>query len=594
MVNTNEFNELIDDFNIKFCNNEFVFRKYQKETILFALETFFNGSNKALAIEAPTGFGKSMLAIIFAYVANQLGKKGYILASDLSLQSQYENDFERLKIGIHSIRGVDNYLCTENGEKYSLGDCTIRNVPSFQRKSMSCYKDCPYLSARDRAMMSDTSLLNYSYWLIQRNYVAKNMAEEPFTKRDFIVCDETHKVVDIVQNHFSPRIDIMTNQQLERLRQFILSKEFGTVRTRPAELTRTINALFREEKSEVLVQYLYEFENQLLSFLEKGDNIKEFIGKKYANREIPKDWKYGMKLIDDLKDWHCKFEDYNNIIKNTGLKSLIKNPSEESVTFNCLDESYLMQKHFHEESGFELMMSATLGDPKNFVKSIKVENSKVIRIKSTFDFEKSPIFAFTGKKMSFADKSDSFPWIIEKVKEIANIHEKDAGIVHTGSYAFSRDLYSALPTELRKRILFYTNTAEKKDCLNEFYNTENKILIGPSLITGIDLYNDRSRFQIFMKVPYASLADKFVAAKMADSNEWYSEKCIIEILQGIGRSIRHENDWAKTYILDGCFSNLYSRSQNSFPQEFKNRLIWVRYDIKDWKNIKPLNIKFQI
>ena len=93
-----------------------------------------------------------------------------------------------------------------------------------------------------------------------------------------------------------------------------------------------------------------------------------------------------------------------------------------------------------------------------------------------------------------------------------------------------------------------------------------------------------------MKVPYASLADKFVNAKMQDDNNWYQEKCIIEMQQGIGRSIRHASDWAITYILDGCFANLFKRSQNSFTQEFKDRLIWVRYDVKDWKNMKPLKL----
>ena len=39
------------------------------------------------------------------------------------------------------------------------------------------------------------------------------------------------------------------------------------------------------------------------------------------------------------------------------------------------------------------------------------------------------------------------------------------------------------------------------------------ILVSPSLMEGIDLVDDLSRFQIIVKVPYASLGDKHVKKK---------------------------------------------------------------------------------
>lgn len=586
----NKIEECINDFVEKFLPKDFIFRKYQKEVIIDIINTFLEGEKKSYILEMPTGGGKSLVGIIASYVLNQHGKTGYILVSDLSLLKQYENDITRYKIHFPIVSGIDNYFCSENMEKHSLGECHIRNIPSNQIRNLSCYRNCEYYCRRDAAAAASTCILTYSYWLIQRNYVAKQVENEQFKIRDFIICDEAHKVTDIVQNHFSPSINIMTNSQLEKLRQFILSKEFGQVKVSSKKLSETIDNLFKENSTEKLFLILKDFEYQLSCFEEKADLIKEFIAKKYAFKSVPKEWRYGIYLCDWVKDMHCKFEDYNLIIDNTGLKSLIKNPGEEGVTFNCLDESYLMKKHFHDECGYELLMSATIGDPKNYMKNIKVPNARFIRVKSSFNFDKSPIYAFVGKKMSFSEKTDSLPWVIEKVKEIINIHKEDSGIIHTGSYALSRELYGSLSVEIRKRILFYTNSDEKKECLIEFYKKPGMVLIGPSILEGLDLYQDRSRFQIFMKTPYPSLMDKFVAAKLDNDQSWYNHKTSLAVLQGIGRSVRSQTDWAVSYILDGCFVDLFKRNQSAFPQEFKERLIWVQHNNMYWQNMKPVKL----
>ena len=75
-----------------------------------------------------------------------------------------------------------------------------------------------------------------------------------------------------------------------------------------------------------------------------------------------------------------------------------------------------------------------------------------------------------------------------------------------------------------------------------------------------------------MKIPYPSLADKFISAKQKFNPPWYSETASIAMLQGVGRGVRNENDWCVTFILDGCFNNLLHMSGYMFPQEFMNRI----------------------
>jgi hypothetical protein len=47
---------------------------------------------------------------------------------------------------------------------------------------------------------------------------------------------------------------------------------------------------------------------------------------------------------------------------------------------------------------------------------------------------------------------------------------------------------------------------------------------------------------------------------------------VTNILQGVGRGIRHQNDWCKTFILDANFGALLHYNRNAFPPEFINRI----------------------
>jgi Rad3-related DNA helicase len=152
-------------------------------------------------------------------------------------------------------------------------------------------------------------------------------------------------------------------------------------------------------------------------------------------------------------------------------------------------------------------------------------------------------------------------------------HPNDSGVIHSGSYDLGNKLYQRLSSAKRKRIQLYKGTEEKMDKLAEFVVTPGHILIGPSLLEGLDLKDDKSRLQVFLKVPYPNLGDKYVSEKMKYSKGWYSWKTCTSILQGVGRSVRSEEDWAITYFLDGCLTDLITRSSDNFPDEFLKRIV---------------------
>ena len=93
--------------------------------VLNEICTAFNSGYKYIILEAPTGFGKSAVAIALAL---SLGSS-YICTSTKDLQTQYSRDFPYIK----AAKGKNNFPCLlkqdfiDNGI-YRCGICVSDNV----------------------------------------------------------------------------------------------------------------------------------------------------------------------------------------------------------------------------------------------------------------------------------------------------------------------------------------------------------------------------------------------------------------------------------------------------------------------------------
>src|SRR6185503_8684142 len=114
-----------------------VFRNNQ-DGVIRQISEAFNSGYKHIILEAPTGFGKSAIAIT---IARTLGSS-YICTATKDLQSQYSRDYQFLKIA----KGKSNFLCrvkedfVESG-KYLCSSCNSKT--DFECKHTSCdYGPC--------------------------------------------------------------------------------------------------------------------------------------------------------------------------------------------------------------------------------------------------------------------------------------------------------------------------------------------------------------------------------------------------------------------------------------------------------------------
>jgi ATP-dependent DNA helicase DinG len=413
----------------KYLGDNFEFRKHQKEVVVKIWEHYLKFPNGTVVLDSATGSGKSWIAYALSALMREERNTGYIITSDLALHQQYENDIFKLRLNYGSVKGVDNYDCSVNGLYFSLGECKVKGLSYQKIKSLACYESCGYYSARNRAMNSSVAVLTYAYWLIQMNYVMEKMDDPPFLPREFTIFDECHKVPDIVQNHFSPLIAEKDFEKLERLERFLDDRRIFEFTVNPKKFIALYEKMRQETSLEILNQYLNEYERLLLPILRWGGEYKESIKETFKNEDLPKEI-YGIfRILDWVKDLHCKVQDFN-IIHKDRVDGIVKVVEEKALKFYTLYETDLIRKHLLKKSGFKVLMSATIGDPLKYLKIIGASETLFLSVPSTFNYSISPINVFTKYRMSFKEKEYSYPKVLELMDRILEIHKNDKGIIH--------------------------------------------------------------------------------------------------------------------------------------------------------------------
>jgi ATP-dependent DNA helicase DinG len=216
-------------------------------------------------------------------------------------------------------------------------------------------------------------------------------------------------------------------------------------------------------------------------------------------------------------------------------------------------------------------MSATFGDPVTWAELCGVTNYEIISIENQWDLSNSPIYL--SKKLpslSYANRDKNIADVINALDNVLDKHSNLKGIIHTGNFYFNKNVIEN--SKHKKRFFTYSTSRERAEAIEKFKASQNGILVGPSLIEGLDLKDDLSRLQIFLKVPYRQMADNYTKLRMENDKRWYSWKTLLSFIQALGRSIRNENDWAITYLLDGNFRDFIRHNGKLFPKHVSSRI----------------------
>ena len=487
-------------------------------------------------------------------------------------------------------------------------------------KTFSCAQTCEYISERIAACNSPITLMTYHLFYFQMN-VCKGKFDThgrpnagQFIYRDYIFCDECHNIPSIMQQRCRPSIKFDDIIKLKKIFNY-----YKSLKKNPEKINlfnyvniNEIEEIFKTLWSKMVDKNLDSYNNTilLLQYYSKivskinivGDRIQGIFSTKIKKGlELTEKEKEIYGDITWLQNYTCYIGDFCRAIELTGYHHTYKQIQPGNiVNFGCVKEDGIIYSFLTRWAicGTTLC-SATIGNIEAFIENCgykhfdnnKTEidvsgeclpipsswepNSKVefLDIPSNFDFSKSPIYLDFEHKLNYSKKHINIIPITNKINKILNNHKNQNGIIQTGSYEIAKLIYKYLNISGKRRALVYKNTAEKNKFIKMVNKKSNYVLIGPSLMEGIDLPGNLCDFIIIAKVPFLSLGDKYVVSKMKIFKKWYNDTAMNNLIQGIGRGNRYKNDKCQTYILDGCFKRLFSYTKKFWPEYITNRFI---------------------
>ncbi len=515
-------------------------RDIQLEALEFTKEQIRHGK-KNILLNMPTGSGKSLFSIMFIkWYLNYINKdaKFDILTNSKILQQQYVDEFQF----IANVKGRNSYRCRD----YPDASCEEGNElnKAFKKK---CH-ECPYETAQMEWINNRIGITNFHYF----NSICLFKNEILQTKNpNVLIIDEAHDYEVVLSDFISNRI---SKSLLKRLgftdsESNTIYQDIKFIKT-VDEYAEYIKQVFINRLSQKLLKNESKINNHQLNISEKvklsksANNLKKLIInfetflKDYENN--PTNWVIDFEFSDD------KFFSKNIIVQPAWSHPYL--------------HSTIWSKYDHI-----IFLSGTLLNKEQFcyMNGLERKLTSYYEAESPFPLKNRPIYYIKIGKMTYDKKEETFKKQIEWIDKIIKRNKNNKGIIHTGNYEIAKwveEYYGDNP-----RFIFHDSNNREASLQEHIASQEPTIIVSPSMMTGVDLIDDLSRFQIVLKIPYPNLKSAKVKKRMSDNPEWYKLKTVADFIQSIGRSVRSNTDFAETFVLDMSFGDILRYNHKYFP-----------------------------
>jgi Rad3-related DNA helicase len=463
------------------------FRPGQGEAIEWLLES---PSATINIVAALTGSGKSTLV---AAMGSQ-HRSALSLVHSKSLQDQYASSY-----GFVTLKGMNSYDCAFN--PFFRADTCV-----FAPKMFDCavHESCAYLAQRVRFNEASRRSTNYSYYFASD--VVKSM------EVDWIALDEAHKLPRLLMSHYTldltmtklVEMDLPSYKQFstndERLKYSVgwLEQAMAILRSR-IEVLRAAKNKKRKEQQGGLVAKI----NQLMA-----------IGIKFSMVHR------GIQQHQD--EWYSWFDDDVMRIAPLSARTLF------NQTFGSTDAKLLL-------------MSATIGQPELFARSLGIASYRYRDIPSQFTYDERPVYVLKGSpKMGHSTANEQTrakqAYIIAQSIR-SHCHPTWSGIVHVNSKRKANDLAERL-SKLGMSERVYVAEGQGTDAKltgwgNRKQVRRNSICISYSFEEGVDMGEEN--FCISADIPFAYLGDPIEKARMDFDPVLYKAEAANRLEQRSGR-----------------------------------------------------------
>lgn len=582
-------------------------RPIQKD-ILKEIETQFDKGTKFIIIEAPTGVGKSDVNVTAALYK----KGGTVLTTQKVLQDQYDESFQF----VNSVKGKNHFPChqkddLENCEKgickfpngkfckhyVSLEQIGIKNTGTMNEtvflESFSQKEECSYYLQARIGEQSSFAVYNYAKYLT--TYLRDSDEGIPNRRqKNLLICDEAHNLEsalaefttlelstedgkkcgneqvydDFLEIHsywqnVKNKIDIFSSEYEEKCNSAVnkANRIFGILKksyyNKIIDIGDEINELLESPGQTTMDMWTKDFSE----FTELEKNIAELKKVQEDLQQTLKEWlKFDIAGNDNFVLGDIKLEGENS----DGTDKII-------ISLKPVFVKEIARKLF---AGFDhvIFTSSTIHE-KFFKRELGIENAFYKSYPSPFKTENRLIYFDTRISLNYKNNQTELPKMKGLINKILNHHKFEKGIIHVTSFTYQNEVMRLLEGENKNRVRPIKKGQKRNRWIQEHKDSgDYSVLISPSIWEGIDLPDDESRFQIVFKAPYLTLNDLRIRKKKKHEefgDEWYSAYSTQKLIQGCGRSIRNQEDFAKTYMIDSKCYNLAINGPEWFRKSLK-------------------------
>ena len=515
---------------------EFTPRPQQEEIFSFVKDAIAN-RKKFMMVDAPTGVGKSYAAIMIAewYRKTHSKAKIDIVTNTKLLQDQYTKDFNF----IATLKGKNNYHCSKHDTNCGVG-------AALNTLTKNSCKSCQYMIAKSNYARSPLSLTNFHLLTSYSMYAQEFLADRG---SQLLIIDESHSFEEIycgfISSVFSER----------SLKQLDIWKDYMEVDLDKLSSLDEISEYIKNVIVPVLANKISELNKTALTIRTKAKRL-DFIKKS--------------ELLDEIMCKYNRFvEDKDNYSTNWIFEKDLDTYGKVRILVEPIWGNIYLNEQFWKKYDHIILMSGTILNKElfSFIMGIPEEESEYLSLPCPFEAKNRPVIYLKFGKMSYYHKRQTFEKAAPILTKILNKNIKHKGIIHTSTYEFSKWIGELVKN---KRLLIHDFKNREQMLTKHLVSTNETVLVSPSMFNGIDLKDELSRFQIILKVPFPNLTSTKIKKRLASKPEWYNWKALTDLLQAYGRSIRNENDWAETYILDSCFDQILENK--NMPKYFLDAL----------------------
>ena len=455
-----------------------------------------------------------------------------------------ENTRRAMRWGLTCEKGVCQERVSKNGKEV-VEVCKFKPTIKQVEENSADSQSCSYYLQKYDALVSKHSLWNYHAFFQIMKFNKKLFAD--YLDRKVSVFDEAHKIEDQIIQFVG--FDIFAGQVDE-------------CNLNPEKYDFTDLDSMIKLTDDIAYSYADKIKNIKESPVFQNNPDYELISK--LERRYDKAAQAKIDIISD-KD---------NFVVNDPIRDL--NGIFRTISVKPIDVSKFAKTFFETE--YQIFMSATI-DKNTFCENMGFEKDDVAFVdtpKSPFPIDHRSIDLLNIKRLSYGSTEDDEIEVIKTIDRILDEHSTVRGLILTSSIPRCQKILRYLSPKNTRRIrICHSKNKDGKtqdEVISEHASDPTGVLLSSSLWEGVDLKDDLSRFQIIAKVPYPNYKEKRTKAKMDKFPTWYTSQTLTKLLQGFGRSIRSDDDWAKTYVLDSAVNNVFFKAQQMIPKAYHDVL----------------------